>query len=90
MVKPNITGMSLLQYLKLREDQLEARKISIDAYNKNYLPAWGDKIYTEDDLKQLDEDLKEIHFVVAALAEFKKGTLKYTPINRARCSFEFR
>ena len=75
MVKPNITGLPLLQYLKLRWSQLAARQISIKVYNENYLPAWGEKRYTDDDLKQLDDDLKEIKFVIAALEEFRKNNL---------------
>ena len=75
-VKPNITGLSLENYLKMRQDQLLARKNSIEVYNENYLPEWGDKRYTDEDMANIEMEIKEVDFAIVALRQFVSGELK--------------
>lgn len=70
MIKPNITGLSLESYLKMRLDQLLARKHSIEVYNENYLPEWGNKRYSEEDLRQIKSDIAECSFLINSLKDY--------------------
>lgn len=80
MSRPNITGMSLKTYLRIRYEQLCARKISIDVYNANYLPEWGEKRYSEAEINQLKKEMKECIFMESCLEEYHNGELELRPV----------
>ena len=75
-VKPIITGLPLQKYLKMRWSQLVDRRQSIQIYNSNYLPAWGEKRYTDEDLANIEMEIKEVDFAIVALRQFVSGELK--------------